>query len=102
MSFGCSFQPCKDGRDFRYAQCAEFNGQAFKDIGFIFSDIWEPEENPTEPCALSCKARRNGVIHKFRDKVVDGTKCRNDSLDVCINGECQVRKYDSMLKCHLA
>ena len=27
---------------------------------------------------------------KFSDKVTDGTPCREGSLDVCIEGKCQV------------
>ena len=28
---------------------------------------------------------------KFADKVADGTRCDKKSLDVCIDGKCEVR-----------
>ena len=44
-----------------------------------------------KPCVLMCQSTSGeGIIAQFADKVADGTRCRKDSLDMCIEGECKV------------
>lgn len=47
-----------------------------------------------KPCSLNCLAEGYNFYTERAPAVVDGTPCRDDSLDVCVNGECKVR-------CHL-
>lgn len=44
------------------------------------------------PCELFCMPKGERFYVKFSDKVVDGTKCEEGSLDVCIDGKCEVRE----------
>lgn len=45
------------------------------------------------PCALNCLAQGYNFYTERASAVVDGTKCFPDSLDMCISGECHVRKH---------
>lgn len=42
------------------------------------------------PCALNCMAEGFNFYTERASKVVDGTPCYPDRLDMCINGECHV------------
>lgn len=42
-------------------------------------------------CDLLCKAEGFGFFDILADKVTDGTPCKENSLDVCIDGACQVK-----------
>lgn len=42
-------------------------------------------------CSLNCLAEGYNFYTERAPAVVDGTTCRDDSLDVCVNGECKVR-----------
>ena len=46
----------------------------------------------SKPCALNCLAEGYNFYTERAPKVVDGTRCYPDSLDVCVNGECLVSK----------
>ncbi|KAJ8724116.1 hypothetical protein PYW07_008096 [Mythimna separata] len=75
--FSCQTQDCPEGSvDFRTEQCAAFNGE-FRGI----------------------KYKPYGERFYFRHKpqVIDGTQCREGSLDVCVNGTCQPVGCDMML-----
>ena len=41
-------------------------------------------------CSLNCLAEGYNFYTERAPAVVDGTPCRDDSLDVCVNGECKV------------
>lgn len=43
-----------------------------------------------KPCSLNCLAEGYNFYTERSPAVVDGTPCRDDSLDVCVNGECKV------------
>ena len=59
---------------------------------------WEEFVVKEKPCVLMCQSTSGeGIIAQFADKVADGTRCRKDSLDMCIEGECKVT---SNLSCH--
>lgn len=82
------FQDCPpDAGDFRAQQCS-----AHADVRFQgqFHE-WLPVYNdPENPCALKCKAKGSGLLVELAPKVLDGTRCYTESLDMCISGVCQV------------
>lgn len=45
-----------------------------------------------QPCALFCKPKdpQSRFSAKLASKVLDGTPCRPGSIDICIDGKCQV------------
>ena len=43
-----------------------------------------------KPCGLNCLADGYNFYTERAPKVVDGTRCYPDSVDMCINGECRV------------
>lgn len=49
-----------------------------------------------QPCSLFCKPKdpRSRFSAKLASKVIDGTPCRPGSIDICIDGRCQV-SYNS-------
>ncbi|KAH3741899.1 hypothetical protein DPMN_048629 [Dreissena polymorpha] len=47
------------------------------------------------PCALNCMAEGFNFYTERANKVVDGTPCYPDTLDMCINGECHVSSITS-------
>lgn len=52
---------------------------------------WLPVDNdPENPCALKCKAKGTDLVVELAPKVLDGTRCYTESLDMCISGACQV------------
>lgn len=73
--------------DFRAQQCS-----AHADVRFQgrFHE-WLPVYNdPENPCALRCRAKASGLVLELAPKVLDGTRCYTESLDMCISGVCQV------------
>lgn len=84
----CYPQDCPpDAGDFRAQQCSahadvRYQGQYHE---------WLPVYNdPDNPCALKCKAKGSGLVVELAPKVLDGTRCYTESLDMCISGVCQV------------
>ncbi|KAG5270363.1 hypothetical protein AALO_G00191800 [Alosa alosa] len=91
----CSNMDCpKESGDFRAQQCSAHNdikyqGQAHE---------WVPVINdPVAPCALKCQARGKSLVLELAPKVLDGTRCRTDSFDMCISGICQEVGCDRQL-----
>ncbi|XP_057670179.1 protein madd-4 isoform X2 [Diorhabda carinulata] len=91
----CNTQACPDPHDFREDQCATYNNIPLN--GILYE--WVPHYMDNYPCALICKGRPIdldesnedfvAVVENFSNKVLDGTRCRPGSLDVCIGGDCQ-------------
>lgn len=99
-------QICPEQQDFRALQCSAYNEVPYD--GALLN--WEPHYDYSEPCALACRGRPNSqnidepndslysteddtsVIVQLSDRVQDGTRCRPGSLDMCIQGKCQVKK----------
>lgn len=50
------------------------------------------EPGGVKPCALNCLAEGYNFYTERSPAVIDGTRCQADSLDICINGECKVRR----------
>ncbi|XP_030018602.1 ADAMTS-like protein 1 isoform X3 [Sphaeramia orbicularis] len=91
----CSNVDCPaDAGDFRAQQCSahadvRYQGQYHE---------WLPMYNdPDNPCALKCKARVSGLVVELAPKVLDGTRCYTESLDMCISGVCQIVGCDHEL-----
>ncbi|XP_063229070.1 protein madd-4 [Bacillus rossius redtenbacheri] len=86
----CNMQPCPEGAEFRAQQCSQFD--AVPHEGGLLR--WTPHYGDQEaPCALTCRgqaAAGDAVVARLADSVLDGTRCRPGSLDMCIRGECQV------------
>nr|CAB3264647.1 papilin-like [Phallusia mammillata] len=92
----CNIQDCPDGGvDFRSEQCATYNNQSFGGR----THTWKPYtgSSVSNPCALYCQPNEDNFFIKQADKVVDGTRCRDGSLDVCVDGTCQEVGCDMML-----
>ncbi|KAK1890457.1 ADAMTS-like protein 1 [Dissostichus eleginoides] len=84
----CSNVDCPpEAGDFRAQQCSahadvRYQGQYHE---------WLPVYNdPDNPCALKCKAKGSGLVMELAPKVLDGTRCYTESLDMCISGVCQI------------
>ncbi|KAK9524659.1 hypothetical protein VZT92_017031 [Zoarces viviparus] len=91
----CSNVDCPpDAGDFRAQQCSahadvRYQGQYHE---------WLPVYNdPDNPCALKCKAKDSGLVMELAPKVLDGTRCYTESLDMCISGVCQIVGCDHEL-----
>ncbi|ELW70714.1 ADAMTS-like protein 3 [Tupaia chinensis] len=83
----CSNHDCPpDAEDFRAQQCSAYNDVQYQ--GRYYE--WLPRYNdPAAPCALKCHARGHNLVVELAPKVLDGTRCNADSLDMCISGICQ-------------
>ncbi len=55
--------------------------------------------NMMRPCALNCIASGYNFYTERTPKVVDGTRCFPDSLDMCINGQCRVGTFSVGTMC---
>ncbi|XP_053514946.1 ADAMTS-like protein 3 isoform X3 [Artibeus jamaicensis] len=94
----CSNHDCPpDAEDFRAQQCSAYNDVQYQ--GHYYE--WLPRYNdPAAPCALRCHARGQNVVVELAPKVLDGTRCHTDSLDMCISGICQAVGCDRHLGSH--
>lgn len=73
--------------DFRAQQCSAHND--VKHHGQFYE--WLPVSNdPDNPCSLKCQAKGTALVVELAPKVLDGTRCYTESLDMCISGLCQV------------
>ncbi|XP_017083163.2 papilin isoform X3 [Drosophila eugracilis] len=92
--FSCNTQDCpEDEPDFRAQQCSRFDRQKFD--GVLYE--WVPYTNAPNPCELNCMPKGERFYYRQREKVVDGTRCNDKDLDVCVNGECMPVGCDMML-----
>ncbi|XP_066211666.1 ADAMTS-like protein 3 [Saccopteryx leptura] len=91
----CSNHDCPpDAEDFRAQQCSAYNDVQYQ--GRYYE--WLPWYNdPTAPCTLKCHARGQNLVVELAPKVLDGTRCHTDSLDMCISGICQAVGCDRHL-----
>lgn len=90
--------------DFREEQCSAYNAVPYHDTYLR----WSAHHDSHEPCALTCRGspvkewqpgpEDSGedaedealIVVQLASKVQDGTRCRPGSLDMCIDGKCQV------------
>ncbi|CAH2045947.1 unnamed protein product, partial [Iphiclides podalirius] len=91
--FSCQTQDCPSPGDFRSEQCSEYDDVAFRGIKYQ----WIPYTNAPNPCELNCMPRGERFYYRQKDKVIDGTRCNDESFDVCVSGTCQAVGCDMML-----
>ncbi|XP_052743989.1 papilin isoform X2 [Bicyclus anynana] len=92
--FSCQTQDCPDGAgDYRSEQCAEYNDKLFKGNKYW----WVPYTKSPNPCELNCMPHGERFYYRQQPKVVDGTRCNDESFDVCVDGVCQPVGCDMML-----
>ncbi|XP_045696740.1 ADAMTS-like protein 1 isoform X1 [Phyllostomus hastatus] len=85
--------PPEEG-DFRAQQCSAHNDVKYHDQFYE----WLPVSNdPENPCSLKCQAKGTTLVVELAPKVLDGTRCNTDSLDMCISGLCQIVGCDHQL-----
>lgn len=95
----CNIINCpENSTDFREIQCAKFNSELFR--GQYYK--WKPFMGGTngkdwKPCALTCMAVNHHFYTERAAKVIDGTRCYHDSLDMCIDGKCEHVGCDGVL-----
>ncbi|XP_057576931.1 ADAMTS-like protein 1 isoform X5 [Hippopotamus amphibius kiboko] len=91
----CSNVDCPpEAGDFRAQQCSAHND--VKHHGQFYE--WLPVSNdPDNPCSLKCQAKGTALVVELAPKVLDGTRCYTESLDMCISGLCQIVGCDHQL-----
>ncbi|XP_058024805.1 ADAMTS-like protein 1 isoform X2 [Ahaetulla prasina] len=91
----CSNVDCPpEAGDFRTQQCSAHNDVKYQ--GQFYE--WLPIPNdPDNPCSLRCQAKETNLIVELAPKVLDGTRCYTESLDMCISGLCQIVGCDHQL-----
>ncbi|KAM9761762.1 A disintegrin and metalloproteinase with thrombospondin motifs 10 isoform 1-T1 [Menidia menidia] len=91
----CNIDECPAGsRDFREIQCSNFDSSPFR--GKFYT--WKPYRGGgVKTCSLNCLAEGYNFYTERAPAVVDGTLCRDNSLDVCVNGECKHVGCDRIL-----
>ncbi|XP_022237944.1 ADAMTS-like protein 3, partial [Limulus polyphemus] len=80
----CNMQPCFEHNDFRLTQCSAFNNVPYR--GRLYE--WLPFYDPEDVCALTCQAKDFKFVAKLASAVKDGTRCREGSLDMCVDKKC--------------
>ncbi|XP_035896391.1 papilin isoform X2 [Anopheles stephensi] len=92
--FSCNTQDCPEReQDFRKRQCSEFNDVPFEGNRYQ----WVPYTRAPNPCELNCMPVGERFYYRHRAKVTDGTRCNDESFDVCVDGTCQPVGCDMML-----
>ncbi|XP_072511788.1 ADAMTS-like protein 1 isoform X2 [Notamacropus eugenii] len=91
----CSNVDCPpEAGDFRAQQCSAHNDVKYH--GQFYE--WLPVSNdPDNPCSLKCQAKGTSLVVELAPKVLDGTRCYTESLDMCISGLCQIVGCDHQL-----
>ncbi|XP_058811937.1 papilin isoform X2 [Topomyia yanbarensis] len=92
--FSCNIQDCPEGElDFRKQQCSEYNDVPFE--GHRYQ--WVPYTKAPNPCELNCMPIGERFYYRHKAKVTDGTRCNDESFDLCVDGTCQAVGCDMML-----
>ncbi|KAM4707871.1 ADAMTS-like protein 1 isoform 2-T2 [Discoglossus pictus] len=91
----CSNVDCPaESGDFRAQQCSAHNDVKYQGQ----YREWLPIHNdPENPCSLKCQAKGTSLVVELAPKVLDGTRCYTESLDMCISGLCQIVGCDHQL-----
>ncbi|XP_053558618.1 ADAMTS-like protein 1 [Bombina bombina] len=91
----CSNVDCPvESGDFRAQQCSAHNDVKYQGQ----YREWLPVHNdPENPCSLKCQAKGTSLVVELAPKVLDGTRCYTESLDMCISGLCQIVGCDHQL-----
>ncbi|XP_021914572.1 papilin-like [Zootermopsis nevadensis] len=92
--FSCNIQDCPEvSTDFRAEQCAEFNAIPFE--GRYYK--WVPYTKAPNRCELNCMPKGERFYYRHKRKVIDGTRCDEEKLDICVDGQCLPVGCDMML-----
>ncbi|KAH9518510.1 ADAMTS-like protein 1 [Bulinus truncatus] len=85
MGFVLVTKPCpQDSQDFRAQQCAAYNNATYG--GSVYT--WLPYTDKKSPCTLYCIPKGTRTVVRLAPKVLDGTRCKFNALDMCISGKC--------------
>ncbi|KAL1512853.1 hypothetical protein ABEB36_002368 [Hypothenemus hampei] len=95
--FSCNTQDCPDTGDYRAQQCSEYDEIPFENVRYQ----WVPYTKGPNPCELNCMPKGQRFYYRHAEKVVDGTRCNDENLDVCVNGQCKPVGCDMMLGSYL-
>ncbi|KFQ07275.1 A disintegrin and metalloproteinase with thrombospondin motifs 10, partial [Haliaeetus albicilla] len=91
----CNTDDCPPGsQDFRELQCAEFDNVPFRGKYYTWKTY---RGGGVKACSLNCLAEGFNFYTERAAAVVDGTPCRQDSNDICVNGECKHVGCDRVL-----
>ncbi|XP_074834446.1 A disintegrin and metalloproteinase with thrombospondin motifs 10 isoform X2 [Carettochelys insculpta] len=91
----CNTDDCPPGsHDFRELQCAEFDNIPFRGKYYTWKTY---RGGGVKSCSLNCLAEGFNFYTERAAAVVDGTPCRQDSNDICVNGECKHVGCDRIL-----
>eukprot|EP00062_Callorhinchus_milii_P002384 gi/632939167/ref/XP_007908005.1/ PREDICTED: ADAMTS-like protein 3 [Callorhinchus milii] len=91
----CSNVDCPpEAGDFRDQQCSAHNDMKHQGQSYEWIPVYS---DPDNPCALKCQAWGTSLIVELSPKVLDGTRCNPDTLNMCISGICQVVGCDRQL-----
>ncbi|XP_053869260.1 A disintegrin and metalloproteinase with thrombospondin motifs 10 isoform X2 [Malaclemys terrapin pileata] len=91
----CNTDDCPPGsHDFRELQCAEFDNIPFRGKYYTWKTY---RGGGVKSCSLNCLAEGFNFYTERAAAVVDGTPCRQDSNDICVNGECKHVGCDRVL-----
>ncbi|XP_046402802.1 LOW QUALITY PROTEIN: papilin [Ischnura elegans] len=83
--FSCNIQDCPEpARDFRSEQCSQFDDVKFEGRHYR----WIPYTKAPNRCELNCMPRGERFYYRHKRKVIDGTRCEEEKLDICVDGEC--------------
>ncbi|XP_060923660.1 ADAMTS-like protein 1 [Limanda limanda] len=91
----CSNLDCPaESGDFRAQQCSAHNDIKYQGVTYE----WVPAPyDSSAPCVLQCQAKGRSLTVELAPKVLDGTRCQADALNMCINGMCQEVGCDRQL-----
>ncbi|XP_069482074.1 ADAMTS-like protein 1 [Ambystoma mexicanum] len=91
----CSNVDCPpEAGDFRAQQCSAHNDVRYQGLLRDWLPVYNDPENP---CSLKCQAKGTSLVLELAPKVLDGTRCYTESLDMCISGLCQIVGCDHQL-----
>ncbi|XP_071454258.1 papilin isoform X2 [Hetaerina americana] len=83
--YSCNIQDCPEtSRDFRSEQCSQFDDVKFEGRHFR----WIPYTKAPNRCELNCMPKGERFYYRHKRKVIDGTRCEEEKLDICVDGEC--------------
>ncbi|XP_025408017.1 papilin isoform X2 [Sipha flava] len=92
--YSCNIHECpKNSLDFRLEQCSAFNRLPFEGSKYE----WIPYTKAPNKCELNCMPKGERFYYRHRNKVIDGTKCDEEKLDVCVDGKCLPVGCDNLL-----
>lgn len=63
---------------------------AYNDVQYQGRYEWLPQYNDPPPLRAQVSGPGTNLVVELAPKVLDGTRCTADSLDMCISGICQV------------